>query len=387
MKKIIFKEFNYDRISKKLSFFIQDELTQPFEVYFILNKVDFYLSSRFITMLVGSICGKKYDFIYIDYPIPNDFVSFLKDFTGSEISVEHSNEVVGLLNKQHKKYCLSFSGGFDSLAAYCLLKSKDFNCVSMDFGGKFKREKIFFENFDTNIIETNFLETKLQKNHWTFMGIGICIMSEMYDIDHYVFGGIIQNSFIKFTKNSKFKNQSIGMFPLSGMQALPVVQGLTEVGTIQVILNHFKIDDIMKSLFSLSNVGEFKLYRKYLLLCAIDFSFYNIDIMKSVFPTFKLDISLEKNQGELFLLLFILKNYKGSMYDIERGFIGIEQKIMDFIELNNLDFYKKANTEVYNALDSLEVEKSLFENNIEYYLDEDYNSFFKVTNFLSDFYS
>lgn len=386
MKEIYFKNFNYNCTNHKLDFIVEDESKNTHEIYFEMKDIEFYLSSRFITMLVGSICGKKYDYIYIDFPIPKFYSYFLENFTNAKIEVRETNEIIGRISKENKKYCLSFSGGFDSLAAYCLLKDKDFINVSMDFGGNFKREKLFFEKFNTNIITTNFLDTKLQKNHWTFMGIGLCIMSEIYNINHYIFGGIIQNSFINFTKNIQFKNQSIGMFPLSGMTALPIVQGLTEVGTIKIILKNFTRDEVIKSLFSLSNLGEFKLYRKYLLLCSVDFSFYDESIMQKVLPRHKLDITLLKNQGELFLLFFILGNYKGDKKAIENGFLGLNNEILKFVEDTNLDFYEKANKSVYEVLNSSEIINSLLDNNIKLYESYDYENFLKVTNYLDGFY-
>lgn len=383
---IHFEQISFDSLSNKINISIKIDDELHF-VYFKIKEGYFNLSSRFVAMLVGSICGKNYTGISINFPLPEHYISFLSYFTGAQITVPFKNEVLGLVYKKPLKYCLSFSGGFDSLAAFCLLKNKDVKCVSMDFGGKFKRERSFFEKFDTNIVETNFLESKLQKNHWTFMGIGLLIMSEFYQIENYVFGGIIQNSFINFTKKSTFKNQSIGMFPLAGMKALPVVQGLTEVGTILIILENFSKDEVMKSLFSLSNFKEFKLFRKYLLLCSADYAYYDKEIMESMIPRTKLDISLQKNQGELFLLMFILKNYKGDFLDIQKGFESIDSEILNFTKNNDLSFYGKYNTDVYRVLGDMDIIHELELNGIEPYLDKDFISFSKLTEFLRNFYS
>lgn len=382
---IQFQDFNFNRLNRNLTFSVIEN-EKKHNLFFELGNDEFYLSSRFVAMLVGSICGKNYDNIYIDFPVPDNYTAFLSNFTQAKIHVKDKNEILGLVFKKPVKYLLSFSGGFDSLAAYCLLKNQDYKCVSLDFGGRFKRERLFFEKFETHIVRTNLLETSLQKNHWTFMGLGFIFMSEKYSIENYIFGGIIQNSFIKFTKSSKFVNQSIGMFPLAGMKAHPIVQGLTEVGTILIILNNFSKEDVIKSLISLSNFREFKLYRKYLLLCSIDYSYYDVELMQSVMPKVKLDISLSKNLGELFLLLFIIKNYKGEFSDIDKGFIGIQENILNFVKNHNLDFYSKYNGTVYSVLDDLNINNALEENKILPYDSRDFLSFQNVTDFLSDFF-
>src|SRR5699024_12658626 len=84
---------------------------------------------------------------------------------------------------------LNFSGGFDSLAARVLEPHAEL--ISLDFGGRFSRERKFFERFDPYVLETNLVDIGLNRYAWSFMGIGSLLMRYELQLGAYSFGSIM----------------------------------------------------------------------------------------------------------------------------------------------------------------------------------------------------
>src|SRR5699024_6541660 len=105
---------------------------------------------------------------------------------------------------------LNFSGGFDSMAALAL--EPNAHLVSLDFGGRFSRERQFFEKFQPNIIETNLVDLKLNRYSWTFMGIGALLFRDELNISSYAFGSIMAGSATQLV-NHPIDQQKQGLPP------------------------------------------------------------------------------------------------------------------------------------------------------------------------------
>ena len=136
------------------------------DLYFELNMA-VSPSNDLIAIALSTLCGRgNYQSIKFDFDISNQAAERIKDFCRAEIACGiHSKSSIEQNVLTKNKSALSFSGGFDSLAAKFLMPD-DTVLISMDFGGKFAREREFFNEFDTHKVTTNLLETHLRANSW-----------------------------------------------------------------------------------------------------------------------------------------------------------------------------------------------------------------------------
>jgi hypothetical protein len=158
---------------------------------------------------------------------------------------------------------LNFSGGFDSLVAK-LLAPPGTRLVSLDFGGRFSRERQFFEGFTPTIWSTNLVQTPLRSGSWAFMGVGTVLSRHQHHPDGIAFGTILEAGPQNLRRTRPSAVATHPSFSAIGLQNVPLVSGLTEVGTALVLLRHAP-DLVGDSLRSLAGPGEEKLFRKYAL--------------------------------------------------------------------------------------------------------------------------
>lgn len=164
---------------------------------------------------------------------------------------------------------LSFSGGFDSLAALALMPA-DTSLVSIDFGGDFARERRSFRNFDPIVVGTNIAETSLRSASWSFMGIGAILTAKTTRSRYLTFGSILDQAPQSFFKPSPFlNNRTFPPFAACGFVNAPYVIGVTELGTAKIIAQAFP-EKARDSLMSLASPGSEKFARKGLLLKHFD---------------------------------------------------------------------------------------------------------------------
>lgn len=226
-------------------------------------------SNELIAIALSTLCGRgMYGKIKINLEISAKTMKDIADFCHAELVAIESNKENNNRIKNNI-ITLSFSGGFDSLAAKYLMPA-DVKLVSMDFGGKFARERVFFSDFDTCIVKTNLLDTHLRKNSWSFMGIASILFSDYLGTNYHTFGGILEAGASNFSKNSPAaKNITFPPFVAADMINAPYVLGVTEVGTA-LILAHYAPELINASLTSLANQGEEKKYRKQILSSIVE---------------------------------------------------------------------------------------------------------------------
>lgn len=215
-----------------------------------------------IALALSTLCGRNFSAIHFDFPISTRAVRQLQEFTLAKITAVATREPSTPAPRSGTT--LSFSGGFDSLAAMCLMPT-DTHLVSMDFGGRFSRERAFFETFPTLRVSTNVLETGLHRNSWSFMGIGAILSAEHTRSEFHTFGSILEAGPDNMRVNpANAKNAAFPPFKAAGYQNAPFVAGLTEIGTL-IVLAKYMPDHIAASLTSLATPGEEKLYRKQVL--------------------------------------------------------------------------------------------------------------------------
>lgn len=218
-----------------------------------------------LALALALLIGRKYDSISYDgLAAPAKCREVIEQITGSAVSLK---EVGPKPRRAAKHSVLSFSGGFDSLAAMDMMPrgSKRF---SFDFGGKFSRERPFFEKFDTTIVETNLVDEGFNRNHWEFMYSGAVLLHDFFRTDYLATGGVFGISALDLMKS----RESWDTAPTPAQNYLGItpyfpVRGLTEAGTAAMV--HQKYEHLMlDSLKSLANPKEGKYTRKILMMRA-----------------------------------------------------------------------------------------------------------------------
>ncbi|MBQ2801073.1 MAG: hypothetical protein IJF03_06770 [Lachnospiraceae bacterium] len=291
-------------------------------------------------------------------------------------------------HKERTGCILNFSGGFDSLAALYLMP-EDTKLVAIDFGGWFEREKEFFEQFNPYTLKTNFRQEKLDRNSWTFMGIGAILYAEALNARENVFGTILEATPKHFVKkpNAAY-NGNTTPFLYAGLHDVRYTNGLTEVGTALVV-SHYAPEMADRSLKSLSNPKTEKRYRKELLLDIVCEKFNRkVEFERTEAPDKK--IAFGTNLAVDFLCLYILKN-RGMQ--VANGTVSdIPQEAVEFVATHELKFYERLNCEfVSGTTFSSDEARGEFMNKVLKagvlpYTEMDYAEFREVANFLNTYH-
>ncbi len=167
-----------------------------------------------------------------------------------------------------KRKAISFSGGFDSLAAH-LLAGEQLQLISVDFGGAFVREARFFSKFRPQICRTNIRQRRWAIQDWRFMGAASCLYAHHLDLGTLLFGGIFEASYWSFADGIANRDPRLsGPFGAAGLVSSSLVQGLTEFGTAMVV-QAWAPQLLRESLAALAAPGSEKAFRKQLLLDAV----------------------------------------------------------------------------------------------------------------------
>lgn len=399
MNRILFTDFEI--VSGLINLKFKENYGEYQNLYFQL-KPAIIPNNNLIALALSTLCGTKYGEIHFDLDISSDTLREISNYTGSEvISTEKLNKkntsksklsflnLFGKLNNKktdNNGIVLNFSGGFDSLAAKALMPENT-KLVSMDFGGKFSREKKFFRNFDTCIVSTNLVETPLRYNSWSFMGISSILFSEYLNVKYYTFGGILEAGIANlYTNPPAAKNISFPAFSSAGMTNAPYTIGITEVGTIK-ILAHFYPELISKSLDSLANPGEEKRYRKQVLAKILENktrSNFNLNILDK--PS-KVHFKFGENFAADFLSFYIIK-YLG-LEIASHTVSDIPSEVVILAEQLSLDFYEKVNPLFLEKFPEFLINdflKKLNEAGIQKYNNTDWEEYGKVRNVLAKYY-
>lgn len=373
-------EFNYiesDNLGEKV-----DEN----RIYFKLSE-KIIPSNHLVAVAISTLCARKFSEIYYDLELSLLTIEGIEQFTLSKVTCKKITTDINPVRKRQKNLTLNFSGGFDSLAALYLMPENT-NLVSMDFGGRFSRERSYFQKYNTHIVETNLLETELRKNTWSFMGIASILYSDYLSTDYHTFGGILEASFNNFAeKPLAAKNISFPPFMMSNIENAPYVLGLTEIGTVMVLINHAK-NEIPESLESLALPGEEKRYRKQV-LCNIVAKKAGVKIdIRSIDPPTKPHFKFGQSFAADFLAFYTIKN---AGLDIASHTVSnIPAEVVDLANELSLNFYERVNpiflekfpTELLGDL-----LKKLSDSGILPYTRNDWNEFEKVKELLAKYYS
>lgn len=210
-----------------------------------------------IATAFAALFGSAFDQWIYDGPISSSALKRLETVTGAEWKTP-LYDVSG--REPGTGTVLNFSGGFDSLAALALY-GRDLPLVSMDFGAKFKREREFFELFDTAIVATN---ARQFEKSWTFMGIGAILLADYFQAGYISFGSILEASPWGMVSHTGPRNGN-PIFSVASLEETNPLVGLTEFGTTMLAARAFP-EVIDQSLISLADRHTEKYLRKHLLL-------------------------------------------------------------------------------------------------------------------------
>lgn len=294
-----------------------------------------------LAVALSTLCGKAYQSISMDLAPSAGILRQVEAFTSATVATLGTGTAVDVRRDGH---VLSFSGGFDSLAALSLMPDGT-DLVSMDFGGRFGRERTFFENFDTLIVSTNLLDTPLKKNSWSFMGSGAILASAHQRRTFHTFGSILEAGADNLRR--KPVAASAATFPpfkASGFENAPYVLGLTEIGTL-FVLARYQREHVGNSLLSLASPGEEKLHRKYV-LAKITEDRLGVDLnVPSVPKPPRPHFEFGQNFALDFLSIYVAKH---AGHDVANDMLrGIPDEILNLGSKLDLTFYERANTTLY----------------------------------------
>ena len=370
MKKLYVSQFRFEEGHIDFEYNeVVDNIEHKLNIYFEFDK-EVRPTNDAIACSISTLTGSAYDEIYIDLPISNEVLDKIKKFTNStvvapldekdEADVQvlqmHEGKIQKLKTFLNKKLTpinnkqvvdnepvtiLNFSGGFDSLAAIYLIPG-NLKLVSVDFSGDFSREKAFFEKFHPFILKTNFRQEKLDRNSWTFMGVGALLYADYLKADYNVFGTIFEASKYQFMKKpSSAYNNSTPPFSFLGLKDIRYLNGLTEVGTVMVV-THYAPELVNDSLISLSYPKTEKRYRKETLLDIVCKKFKrDISFDRTEEPDYKTDFG--KSLALDFLSLYVIKNM--GVEKANKTVVNIPDEAISLCDKLNLDFYERLNCE------------------------------------------
>lgn len=388
-KKIIkFYKFN---IKKGMTTFmcLGSEYEKPIEVYFKYHK-RMKPSNDAVAYCIAALCGiEQYTKIELDLEISNNAKKNIKSFVKVNFKTPKCNDNV-IDRSNYKNTLLNFSGGFDSMATLYLLPKKT-KLVSIDFGGNFKRENEFFKKFKPYTVQTNIRNQgiRLDKNSWTFMSIAAILYADFLKAKYNVFGTILEASKMQTDANSSsFDKSYVPPFSFIGLNDLKITNGLTEVGTVMIMLSYGK-KYISDSIASLAALKSEKRYRKQTLLdIAAKKKGITIDYEYTKAPEKKIEWGT--NFTIDFLSLYIIKN--AGLQKAKDTICNIPDEAEKLVKDLNLDFYERINTNFINGKtfpnDEMraEVVSKLIKAGILPYNENDYVEFRKVIDFLLNYY-
>ncbi|WP_141760542.1 hypothetical protein [Corynebacterium sp. HMSC074A01] len=300
-------------------------------------------STNFLAVALSTLCGTKYDQIHFDFPVAKKIVDRLSLFTKAAVT---SNGTEASSRPLGANITLSFSGGFDSLAAHRLLDGAA-HLVSTDFGGWFEREATFFEKFKPLVVSTNVRRTPSQndsfaRNHWTFMCIGAILTAEYLESGFHVFGSILGERFAR-----KPGRRSVAPLEVLGIRNVPITDGITELGTAKILA---QTDGplVAEAIQSLAGKTDRKRLLK-LILATVAAEELGIDVpLPSIPDSWDKPITFDSSYTTALSTLYLI--VKGKEHLIDPLYERIPESAFSIAQGLSLDFLMKVNTDFYSTL-------------------------------------
>lgn len=374
--------YNFIRDQKNITFEYRIEESERQiehgEGYFDFS-VENHPTDDAISVALTCIVGRSnFDKISFELSVHEDIFKEIKAFLQSELVCQQ------VLPEKYKfpggnNIILNFSGGMDSLAALSLIDPRKLRLVSLDFGGPFERERVFFSEFSPYTVKTNFRQfpffRKLVSKNWQFMGVGTLLFSESLKAPYFIFGTILE-------ADPNF-NVNVGTqtlpFSSLGLLHLNIIRGITEIATTKIACYFQEQKQINKSLRSLSNPGSVKRFRKDLL---VSLFYPDTEVNEAKNFEFGKDYTFD------FLLIYVIKK-KG--YDFVRPYVkNVPQEILNLVNELELTFYERIHPNSLVGLPNAQFltlfVQNLYSVGINFYTKNDFEELAKVREVLSRLY-
>lgn len=316
------------------------EDTQEFRIQLPYS---FVPSTDLIAAAYASVCGTQFEEVEIDLPIGPGQAAILE--TALQTKMIH-RPGLDIRHRPGSQQGLNFSGGFDSLAAKEILN--DAHLISLDFGGRFSRERHFFQRFAPMTFETNLVDLKLNTYTWQFMGIGAVLLRDELQLRTYSFGAIQAGSLPRLF--SRTLDQSTAGLPAAnalGMSNANPVSGITEIGALQIVMrNHPRL--LTAALKSVALPGEDKYQRKYQMVEAVSANM-GLPVRLPKRPVQSRNpqwgTSFATDLSSLFVIKTLGADYISSSYQD-----GIPDQVLEKLDGINLTFMERLNPHAYNGI-------------------------------------
>lgn len=281
---------------------------------------------------------------------------------------------------------LSFSGGFDSLAALSLMPGRP-ELVSMDFGGWFQRETDFFVEFNPHVVSTNFRMEGFGRRSWMFMLTGIILLKESLNLNSYTTGSILESSPWNYRKNVDQAFKAAPLLRAFGFEQINPTLGITEVSTTLLAVREFP-DLLKRSLKSLAAPGSGKSIRKHMLVHSLSSrpNGQSSQMAPIKFPE-KPPLQWGDSLTDDMLTPFLIQS-RGA-HETSRLMSGVPTALIEMVETFHLTFYKRFHPALYIGIPedvSTHVHSVLNRNGIEPFTERDWHEYRSVAKFLTDYH-
>lgn len=319
--------------------------TQEYSVFFEFDRVIQPTNSE-IAHALSTLCGKKYKQIGFSFEVPRNTVAEIEKFTGAEVSAFASDSVV--LPKYESGSVLSFSGGFDSMAAKALMPD-DTHLVSIDFGGWFKRETDFFRRFSPITVTTNVRrvpdhQTSFARNHWGFMAIGAILTRSYLKAKYHTFGTILGSEFAA-PGPSRVKLQPLESL---GFVDAPYTNGITELGTAKLMTMAYP-RLLGESLDSLAGKKDRKRLLKIALIHGVAKDLESLPGLPPVVEEWSTPVSFDSSYTTALAALSLWSKDRGHL--ISPLFHSVPSETIEFARSIDFSFMGKVNWDKHQHMD------------------------------------
>lgn len=296
-----------------------------------------------LAAVFAGLCGAVFDEVQIDLPIGPRLSAAIEEMTGAR--VEHAPGT-DRSREPGTAQALNFSGGFDSLAARLIMPEA--HLVSLDFGGRFARERPVYSRFPTHIVETNLVDLGLNL-HGTeaFMSsAGILLRDEL---DLAVLGsGDIQASSLPAAFTGPVPQRTTPVAEVLGLGPASPVAGVSEAGTMLVCARR-RPELLLDVLASVAHRGEVKYHRKRLLLEAVA-QRAGLDLALPDLPV----LGQPRRWGAVFAddlaALYVLRVLGPEAASLLYNEEGIPGPVLERIPATSLAFMERFNPQAYAGL-------------------------------------
>ncbi|MFF8895838.1 hypothetical protein [Brevibacterium casei] len=334
----------------------------------------------------ASLAGPDLEEISMELDVSPPIRQAIEDFCGCTLSSGSRENVKDWLSG-FDGHAVSFSGGFDSLAALALLPQGP-ELVSMDFGGWFQRETEFFTEFAPHVVSSNFRMEGFGRRSWIFMLAGIILLKEHYRFGKYTTGSILESSPWHYSRNIEATFKAAPLLRAFGFEQINTTIGITEVVTTLVTMRHFP-DRVQKSLKSLAAPGSGKSQRKHMLVSSLyQEGRASLDYVPEVAVTSKPPLTWGESLTDDMLTPYMLKH--SGVQATQALMAGIPDEIFEAAERLELNFYERYHTGLYMGLDpkfSKHLHNTLIDLGVEPFAERDWTEYREISELIGNYHS